>query len=348
MGRILFVSTADSFQTPYLDKYEGFFEGEYDFLYWDRTGQGCRRVRANAIPFQHPSRTALQKLFGYFSFRKYAKRVLMEGDYSGVVLLQTQPAILLKRTLEKHYCDRYVCDVRDYAYDDVWPLRWLERSLFSNSAINVISSPGYRSFLPVSAEYHLMHNNHQGLFRKHAAHHERSIRILYLGSIRFFDQCRLMIERFSNDERFSLSFCGAGAFFLRAACSDLDISRVTFFDAFDPEKTVEFFDQCDLIFNLYGNGSPFLNYALSNKLYYSAELAKPIIVCPNTCMEDYVRDYNLGFVVDLENGAASEKLFDEYVRFDVDSFEEGRRRLLKKVDEENRETEELIRRILNQ
>lgn len=346
MSRYLFISTAESFQTPYIETYESFFEGSYDFLFWNRSEAGCNRDRANPIPFFAKNNNKFEKLIGYLKFRHFAKKHLIENEYDGVVLLQTQPALMLGSVLIQRFAGRFICDIRDYFFENFSIVTMLESKLFRFSYANLISSPGYKMFLPKEADYCLLHNNHPDLFDEASPSCvvNRPIRIMFIGTIRFFDQCRKLIMRFSKDRRFCLAFYGAGAFALKDACADLNLDNVEFKDVFSPDDTVELLRSADLIFNLYGNNTPLLDYALSNKLYYAAELGKPILVCPDTYMEDVAMRYNLGFVVDLERKDASSSLYDAYSRFDFSLFDKQRIIFLESVNKDNAITSSLLRK----
>ena len=71
-----------------------------------------------------------------------------------------------------------------------------------------------------------------------------------------------------------------------------------------------------MILNLYGNNSPNLDYALSNKLYYSAIYYMPILVCPNTFMATIVKKYGLGFVFDKDDENILDSLYEYYNNLD--------------------------------
>lgn len=344
----LFVSTGDCYQTPYIEAYESCFEGEYDFLYWSRSDASCGIVRANAIPFKSKGESKFDKLIGYAKFASFAKDCIRKKSYEGIVLLQTQAALLLSSYLKKYYQGKFICDIRDYCFEEIPFIKGFEESLFKCSYANFISSPGYTKFLPSGVDYHLLHNNHPGLYRNEASLAAQGpINIVFLGSIRFQNQCRKLIKAFSTDERFKISFIGAGALALKNDCGDLNIEGVSFQDSFDPSQTVNLLEGADLLFNLYGNNSPFLDFALSNKLYYAAELGKPILVCPDTFMEEIVLEYGLGFTVDLDCEDASAKLFDEYSRFDFRAFDAGRRGFAERVDLENAGSNQLMTTFFN-
>ena len=85
------------------------------------------------------------------------------------------------------------------------------------------------------------------------------------------------------------------------------------------------------VLNLYGNGSPTVDYALSNKLYYAAQLRKPILVCPKTYMEKITTKYGFGFVLDLDKPLIKDELFKYYNSMNWDFFSENCVRFLEDV-----------------
>ena len=74
---------------------------------------------------------------------------------------------------------------------------------------------------------------------------------------------------------------------------------------------------------MYGNKNPHLNYALSNKLYFSAQLGIPIVVCPDTYMEEISKKYQLGISVDIEKPTSKDKLVDFYDNMDYKTMISG-------------------------
>src|SRR5699024_3357369 len=68
------------------------------------------------------------------------------------------------------------------------------------------------------------------------------------------------------------------------------------------------YSEADAINNIYGNKTLSVKYALSNKLYIAALLKIPIIVSSETYMEEVIRKYKLGFVLDIENKESKDAL----------------------------------------
>lgn len=342
--KIAFVSMGDVFTTPYLAMYESVFDGGYDLIYWQRSSSNETRSRANGIPFHSESSTPLAKSVGYLKFARFARRTLEAGKYSRVVFLQTQPAVLLSRYLTSDIDFKYACDIRDYSFEHNPLYYHAERRVLKRSSLTVISSPAYRSFLPPECTYHTLHNSHPDLaVREVGSRPSRdTITITYIGTIRFIDECRRFIAGLSGDPRFRLRFIGAGADRLRVACTDLDLTNCEFMDVFDSSRTVSLLEDTDLIFNMYGAGTPLLDYALSNKLYYAAELGIPILVSPRTYMATMAERFSLGIALDPTMPGCSSYLYEHVTAFDYAAFDSGRQELLKEVADENGQALEQI------
>jgi hypothetical protein len=81
-----------------------------------------------------------------------------------------------------------------------------------------------------------------------------------------------------------------------------------------------YYEGTDMILNLYGNHTPKLDYALSNKLYYSASLGMPILVCPDTYMAEIIDVYELGLIFDKNDPQNLNKLYAYYSNIDRNEF----------------------------
>ncbi|HFU4214690.1 TPA: capsular biosynthesis protein, partial [Streptococcus suis] len=121
-----------------------------------------------------------------------------------------------------------------------------------------------------------------------------------------------------------------------------NIKNVKLLDTFKPEDTLKLYQETDLILNLYGNKTPLLDYALSNKLYYAATLYKPILVCPETFMEKMVKKYNIGYSLSLEKEDEKDALFDYIKKLDRKKFILNCDKFMHKVNFENKLFEKLL------
>lgn len=343
--RIAFISAGNLYLCPYIRKYLDVMAGavSYDILYWDRhgvkeDGYGAANIyRYSAAGDELVSRW--KKLSGYLGFRSFCKKLLIKNRYDGVILLQTNCGVLLSGVLQRRYHKRFILDIRDYSSEKNPVYFALEKRLVKNSFVNFISSGEYRKFLP-PGEYGLVHNNISipenivAEIRKNRGLH-RPISISFIGLIRFFEQNEKVVRSFAGNPEFLLNFFGKNAFKLKEVLQKSGYREgLDFLDQFSPEETLSLYQKTDIIDGAYGNHSPFLDYAYSNKLYYAAALGLPILVSPETAMEKIVTQYGLGFVYDPDDPGAADRLYQYYSNIDWAEFDRNCASFCKMVAED--------------
>lgn len=331
---------------PYADYYIKAFQKlkvSFDVIEWDRKGiaQQEQIEYANIIAYSaitNASDPRYTKVKKYFMFIQFLRKKIRENRYDKIIFLETVSAVICWDIIKKNYMGKYIVDIRDYSYEKYYLFRKIECMLIKNSFATVISSEGYKNFLP-DYSYVLAHNYHEASIEKFIEVRNKNktskIRVTFIGHIRFLDINKRLIDLFSRDERFELGFYGAGAAVLQKFCSDNNYNNVKFHGQFQLEETVEFYGITDLINNLYGNHTPLLDYALSNKLYNSAEFGIPILVCEDTYMAEMVRMYNLGIVCNVNDENLPEYIYEKYINFNYKKMEEGRKVFLEKVKADN-------------
>jgi hypothetical protein len=290
--KICFISLGNLYLCPYISKYISLIDCDYDVIYWDRHGVGEDINAKQIYAFQYKMNegtSKIKKLIGYLKFRRYAFEIIDRNDYDGIVLLQASSGVLLHSILKKKYKNKYIVDIRDYTMEKNPVFFTIEKDLIDNSALAVISSKGYVSFLPPH-NYTLVHNDSfidENIIDKFESKERKKDKIVIssIGLIRFHEQNKKVILKFKNDRRFILRFIGKDAFALKEFCKVNNVNNVELIDRFPPEKTLDYYYETDIIYNLYGSNTPLLDYALSNKLYYAAKLKMPILVCEGTYYE---------------------------------------------------------------
>ena len=342
--KICFICLNNLYLVPYLSKYVEATDISYDVVYWNRHGVKETSSADSLFPFEYTldeSLSKIQKVIGYMKFRSFAKKIIKENQYAGIVLLSTSAGMLLKTELKKNYPQKYIIDIRDYTMEKNPLFFAIEKDLIKNSAVAVISSAGYENFLP-KHDYIVSHNDIKipssiiRYFREDRLRmKDNKINISFIGLIRFHEQNKKIIAKFANDERFVINFIGKDALALRQYCQDLKVNNVNLIDQFPPEKTIDYYKMTDIINNLYGNNSKLLDYALSNKLYYAALLGMPILVCPNTFMEEIACGYGFGYSVDLNSKNVCDDIYSYYSNIDWGNFHEDCDRFLLTVNNDN-------------
>ena len=111
------------------------------------------------------------------------------------------------------------------------------------------------------------------------------------------------------------------------------VENVHLTDYFPPEQTLEHFMRSDVIFNLYGNHTPLLDFALSNKLYFAAKFCRPILVCPDTYMEKVSKGF--GYTMDLDAPHIADDFYSYYSTIEKDKMLKACDEFLEEVLKEN-------------
>lgn len=338
MKRVCFISVYNLYLVPYIKNYTlHMSEEDYDVIFWNR--ENLKYSERNYIDFKtRDNKNRFFRIISYYKFIKFIKLNLRKNKYEKIVFLHTVIPVMMYKFVIKKYRHNYVYDIRDYSYEKYRLFRYIQKKLVKHSACNVISSDGYKHFLPKN-EYVITHN--------YNIHNEKRgtcslkdidngpINISFIGFVRFYNIAKDVIQIFKNDNRFRLMFIGTGSTELEKYINDRNINNVSYIDYFDPSKTLEYYEQCDIVYNLYGYNNPLLDYALSNKLYYSAHLYKPILVFKNTYMEKVSTQFHFGIPVSIEEPNIADYVYNFYYSLNLVELKNGCDRFLDTVINEN-------------
>lgn len=359
MKKVCFITISNTYMIPYLNLYLECKQGLRSIIVWDRDGVEDSTSSENKFIFYKRCKSgiSLSKIKDFLLFRRYVKKILSIEEFDVIVLLQTQASILLADILAKRYVNKFIVDIRDYCHENLQIIRKIEEWLFPKALACVISSPGYKSFLP-PGKYRIVHNLRKLLqndedrnFWDSAKVNKRSLchklNIGYVGLVAYQDMNKKMIMQLKDDKRFALSFYGARALELQDFCEDNNALNVDLKDRFHPSEILALYKDVDFVNNLYGHGVPLLDYALSNKLYIAAELHIPILVFAKTYMAEVVGKYGLGLVIDEINGDFGDKLWTYYSEMDWDVFDRGCEKFLRDVNSEQEKVTKYLKEVLN-
>lgn len=354
-GSVCFVNPDSLYVTPYFSQYRGCVQPGFDVIYWDRGGSMDEGIEGagNVYRFSSNARSKsklgflAQLLKGYLGFRRFAKGLLESQDYDRVVLLTGNSAAILFDVLTKRYAGRYIVDVRDYFLENNPLYQHIEQRAIQGSGMLVVSSPAYKAFLKTD-DFLVMHNDSMpelGLHDGMGGWVEGCGRPLVLASIGTAKNLAVdqqVIDYFLNDQRFELRFMGRGYEALEVYVEQRGATNVKVRGAFPASETLDLYRDVDVVLNLYGNHHPHFDYALSNKLYLAARMGKPIMVSPDTAMEDYAKRYALGMALTLSSEDEKERLLDLFGAEESARREQGAREFIELVERQNHETLDAI------
>ena len=339
--------------TPFMYKYISVFKKnniKFDIIHWDRYDYNENVEECDSL-YQYKKNVPdsshfILKVVPMISFANFAKKILKKNKYDLVVVLTSLIGVLLENFLTKFYPSKYILDIRDHSYEHIkWYYNKMKR-LVENSALNIISSEGFKNFLPDS-KYSIMHNctynNDSGfIFSKSV---KTPLKIFFIGAIRYANEVKRFIDIIADNPSFEFHFYGRGSgeADLLSFCQERKISNVFYNGAYDPKDKDAICQQADFIYNAYGE-SLHVKYALSNKYYDALYHKKPLIVNQRTSMAEvsgnisYKLDYSQDISIDLVNwyNAVDEKEFDTIAN-----------EKLKTVITENHNTESKIQEVIN-
>ena len=343
MKDILLVGFFSKNESPYIDFYRKWLSEQdvtYDVLYFERYGHKSEGA-SNEIVFSEYCPTGGSKVKKLGTMKRYAmflRKLIRTGKYKGLIVFATVPAFMIADILLKKYKGRYILDIRDYTHELKKPYFKVESKLIRNAYATVISSRGFKEFLPKGIDYVVSHNVPQELSVISGTKpvNQENITIGFVGSIRYYEEnCRL-IEQFGNNNKYSLEYYGtttAGCD-LQGFCEREAIENVKFHGRFNNAEKPLIYEKIDIINSIYGTDKYETITALPNRLYDACLYQKPIIVSKGTYLAEIVKKYDIGIPVDVFTDDTAALLNSYLDRFDENLFRENCSRLIEKVNDD--------------
>lgn len=349
------VSFGNFMVVPYISTYIDILDKadeKYDIIYWNRSGIEEKGYNCEILYEYKKKLEETKNLFKKFApiigFARFAKKILSKNNYGRVVILSSLPGVLLERFLVKKVKGRYIFDIRDYSYENIaWYYKKME-SLMKNSALNVISSPGFMNFLP-KEKCSLIHNcAYPDCGKETFEKKEGTLSIAFIGVVRFADECKQFLNKIKNDKRVVFEFFGEGVGekVLKDYCSENGFENVNFHGRYMPEEKSDIIRGADFIFNAYGNKKISLIYALSNKYYDALYFKKPLIVNENTTMAEFSE--GISFNVHYNSQTFVDDLINWYNGINEEFINQASEKYLQKAIEENEEVSKKISIVLTE
>ena len=222
MNKVLLVCPALPDNMPYLRQYIDFLDSSstsYDIAYLSPKGidtEYPQHYYAYSIK-SLDNLGSLKKIWEYHRYSCFVEKKLAKGVYTHVITMGIACSIFLANYLKRKYTSRYIYDIRDYSQVLRIPIfRHLNKLLLKHSYMNVISSDGFKQWLPSDVSYTLCHNTtldkiENGVIKTFDSILSGAIKILTIGQVRDFEANTFVIEQLSNKEDFELIFSGIGS-----------------------------------------------------------------------------------------------------------------------------------------
>lgn len=351
MKDILLVNMFSRNESSYTDYYIDELEKSgltYESIYFERYDMGAE-AGENELLFKEYCPTGgskVKKIGIMYRYARFVREIIRKGNYKGIMVFTTVPAVMIHDLLIGRYAKRYLFDIRDYTHENIRPYFRIEEKLIHSAFATVISSRGFLKWLP-TGNYVVTHNVARTDPAAYAAKplDTQNIRIGYVGSIRYYEPNVQLLNQFRNNDRFRLDYYGtfAKGCDLESYCRENDIHNASFFGRYENDDKKEIYRNIDIINSVYGVQSLETSTLMPHRLYDAAIYKCPIIVSRNSYLAEVVEKYDLGFAADEETESIPE-LLDAYLKtYDAERFAENCGRFLNDVAEDMKQQKDVIR-----
>nr|WP_315362829.1 hypothetical protein [Cytobacillus firmus] len=334
--RVALICPSNMLYMPYVNNYKKILDEanvEYRIVYWDRfnseISNGINVYRDNKIGHQ-------RNYFDYLKYKRFIIKQLEETKYDKIIVFTLQLGYFLKNYLIKNFKGKYIFDIRDY--NQIFKIHKFRR-IIDNSNFTVLSSPGYKLWLPTSSKYIINHNttvSDLNELRPIDVKIKSKINISTIGVIRHWDINIDLVSKLKNSNIFNLIFHGQGTINdrLREFVEVNKVENVKVYGRYEKEDEENLYRSTDLVNTLLYNNNPNCKSLLANRLYNSVVFGKPMLSLNGTFMAEQIKKYNLGLVLSsLED--IQDEIVDYMNQFNKTEFEIGRVNFLKEVIKDN-------------
>ena len=300
---------------PYVNTYRRIFDKlgcSYDVILWDRDGSDA------SAPIKYSSGKAnldnpVVKAWHYVRYADFIKKTVSRNGYDRLVVSGPHLAILLSGILRRRYKGRYVIDYRDISVEQHLLLGGVYSKVLESSFCNVISSPGFKDYLPREYDYLVSHNfdyNVACSVLKDSLPLWKAgpvIDVLTIGYIRNYDSNVRIIQVLGGDSGYRLKFVGRGdaASALECYAQANRLDNVEFSGFYEKKDEAAIVNGCDFI-NIFFPDDVVHSAIMSNRFYLALVYKKPVIVTEGSVQAAFVKEYGLGVVTDGGEGLSGE------------------------------------------
>lgn len=332
---------------PYVNNYLKILKESninYTIINWDRfhTDDPTNEYSYRDLKIGHR-----RNFLDYYNYRKFVVGKLTNNNFDKIIVFGLQLSYFLKKILKNKYPGKYIIDVRDY--NKVMSFFSI-RSTIKKSRMIVISSEGYKKWLPKNSRFILNHNTSMGNIRNIETiniRNKNTINISCIGALRDLDINIAVINKLKDNQEINLYFHGLGDINekLMKYINMNKITNVYLTGKYEPNSEENLYKDSNLI-NVFRENDGINNYtALPNRLYNAVYYGKPLIAIKGTYLSEIIKKFNLGLVIKNINNLELE-ILDYINTFNSTLYLEGRLFFLKSVIKDNEKFNIEIKRFI--
>lgn len=332
--KIALVCPSNTLYMPYVENYKLIINElgvDYDIINWDR----FNIEEESDLVFRDSKVGHKRGLLDYFKYSKFVLNLIKKKKYDKVIIFGIQLVFLLNKFLKKEYENKFIIDIRDY--HKIIKFFSIKKTI-DKSMFTVISSPGFKEWLPKSTKYVINHNTRATGLDETICNvvNKNSIILSYIGAIRDYDVNIQLIKDLSRSDRVRLEYHGEGVINDKL-CMYIEsnkIKNVKITGRYPREIEDSLYKSSDIINIIIPVTDINSKTLLTNRLYQAVVFGKPILTNLGSYQADVIKKYNLGLVIDnIDN--VEEKIVEYFSKFDKQTYNFGRELFLEKIIKEN-------------
>ncbi len=340
--RIALVCPSNMVYMPYIGNYKKILEEtgvDYDIINWDRFSI----EEESEIVFKDTKIGHRRGFLDYYKYSKFVLNILKNNNYDKIIIFGIQLVFFIERFLIREYSNKFIIDIRDR--HGIIKFFNIKKAI-DNSAFTVLSSPGFKEWLPKSNRYIINHNTKA--LKLEATNDEVLVKeriiLSYIGAIRDYDVNIQLINDLDISKRIKLEYHGEGIVNAEL-CAYIErnhIKNVEITGRYTSEIEDDFYKKSDIINILIPDTDINSKTLLTNRLYQAVVFGKPILTNKGSYQATVIKKYNLGIVIDsIDN--VEKKIMEYFNDFDMKVFNFGRESFFEKVMKENGQYEIKLR-----
>lgn len=335
---------------PYVNNYKVILDEnniEYELLIWDRFQI---EDQSDEYIYRDSKKGHQRNFIDYIKYKKFLKVKLKQANFDKIIVFGVQLTYFISDILQKKYKNKFIVDIRDY--NKILNFFNLKRT-FSNAYHIVLSSPGYKKWLPENNKYIINHNtlvkNLDEIEPSKTNNSKSEIKIASIGALRDLGINKEFINALKDSSSVSLLYHGEGTINndIKQYLSDHKITNVSLTGRYKPEDEPILYKDKNFINVLRYNNGINNQTALPNRLYNAAFHGIPVLAFEGTYLAQIVKMYNLGLVLnsfqDIER-----TIYDYLNSYDEERYTRGREIFFQKVIDENSIFFERIMKFINE
>lgn len=335
---------------PYVDSYEKILKKNkvnYTLIQWDRYKTDDLKCE---FIYRDKKNGHKKNIIDYIKYCMFVKEKLKDVEYDLIILCGIPITFLLSFYIQYFNKGKYIIDIRDYHKI----LRFISiKKAIKHSVITVLSSPGFKEWLPKDYNYLINHNTQVKsmsiLKEVKKCNSNEKINISYIGAIRDYRVNIDLINSVKNNSRFDLFFHGDGEINkdIEIFIKEHKIRNVYITGRYHKEDENKFYQSSDLINVIVPNEEINSKTLLPNRLYNAVLFGKPLLTLRGTYLADQIEKYKLGIVLASLNNIEQD-IFRYLTTFDKKEYEDGRLNFIKDISKDNNEFQSIIEKFITE